>query len=119
MRSAMIQTLVTAALCSAAVGAQHALPSADAVPAELKAGNDHHVRKRYEHPHQTDLACVERVHRADDGQCAAIDERRQVTWLPGNQTTNHVATREAPSQPQCARNQISIERIDRRHVGNP
>src|SRR5215218_2472661 len=53
MRAAMIQTLVTAALCSAAVGAQHASPSADAVLRELKAGNDHHVRKRYQHPHQT------------------------------------------------------------------
>src|SRR5262249_35083534 len=28
-------------------------PSADAVLRELKAGNDHHVAKRYQHPHQT------------------------------------------------------------------
>ena len=67
MRSVMIQTLVTAALCSAAVGAQHASPSADAVLGELKAGNDHHVRKRYEHPHQTaarqhELAATQNPH---------------------------------------------------------
>src|SRR3954464_5257421 len=51
MRSAMMRTLVTAALFGAAAGAQDA-PSADAVLRELKAGNDHHVSKRYEHPHQ-------------------------------------------------------------------
>jgi len=37
----------------AALGAQQALPSADAVLAELKAGNAHFVAKKYEHPHQT------------------------------------------------------------------
>jgi len=36
-----------------ALGAQQALPSADAVLAELKAGNAHFVAKKYEHPHQT------------------------------------------------------------------
>ena len=35
------------------LGAQEALPSADAVLAELKAGNAHFVAKKYEHPHQT------------------------------------------------------------------
>jgi carbonic anhydrase len=53
MKSAMIRTLVTAALCSAAVAAQDKVPSADAVLRELRAGNDHHVTKRYQHPHQT------------------------------------------------------------------
>jgi carbonic anhydrase len=38
---------------TAALGAQQALPSADAVLAELKAGNAHFVAKKYEHPHQT------------------------------------------------------------------
>lgn len=33
--------------------AQQAVPSADAVLRELTAGNQHHVAKRYEHPHQT------------------------------------------------------------------
>jgi len=33
--------------------AQNAVPTVDAVLAELKAGNQHHVNKRYEHPHQT------------------------------------------------------------------
>ena len=36
-----------------ALGAQQALPSADAVLAELKAGNAHHVAKKYERPNQT------------------------------------------------------------------
>jgi carbonic anhydrase len=49
----MMRTLVIAALCSAAVAAEEALPSADAVLRELKAGNEHHVAKRYQHPHQT------------------------------------------------------------------
>src|SRR3954465_11436022 len=52
MRSAILRTLVTAALCSAVVGAQDALPSADAVLRELQAGNDHHATKRYQHPRQ-------------------------------------------------------------------
>jgi carbonic anhydrase len=49
----MMRTLVAAALCGAAVGAQDKLPTAEAVLSELKAGNDHHVAKRYQHPHQT------------------------------------------------------------------
>src|SRR5262245_39806418 len=53
MRVAMIRTLVTAALCGAAVSAQDKPPTADAVLRELKAGNEHHVAKRYQHPHQS------------------------------------------------------------------
>lgn len=53
MRSVMMRTLVAVALCGAGVGAQDKLPSAEAVLRELKAGNDHHVAKRYQHPHQT------------------------------------------------------------------
>ena len=53
MRSGMMRAFVGVALCGAAVGAQDKLPSADAVLRELKAGNDHHVAKRYQHPHQT------------------------------------------------------------------
>src|SRR5580765_2696247 len=53
MRSAMIRTLVGAALFSAAAAAQDTVPSAAAVLRELQAGNDHHVAKRYQHPHQT------------------------------------------------------------------
>ena len=53
MRSAMMRTLVGAALCSAVAAAQDTMPSAAAVLRELQAGNDHHVAKRYQHPHQT------------------------------------------------------------------
>ena len=53
MRSWMMRTFIGVALCGAAVGAQDKLPSAEAVLRELKAGNDHHVVKRYLHPHQT------------------------------------------------------------------
>jgi len=58
---------VGAALCSAAVGAQDKLPSADEVLRELKAGNDHHVAKRYQHPHQSaarqrELAAAQHPH---------------------------------------------------------
>ncbi len=35
------------------LGAQDSLPSADAVLAELKAGNAHYVAKTYQRPHQT------------------------------------------------------------------
>jgi carbonic anhydrase len=52
MRSA-IRALVAAALCSVVIAADEMMPSADAVLRELKAGNDHHVAKRYQHPHQT------------------------------------------------------------------
>src|SRR3954466_9169849 len=51
MRSVLMRTLVGAALCGAVAGAED-MPSADAVLRELKAGNDHHVSKRYQHPHQ-------------------------------------------------------------------
>src|SRR5262245_36501269 len=66
MRSPMIRALA-AALCTAALGAQEKLPSADLVLRELKAGNDHHVAKRYQHPHQTaarqrELAAVQAPH---------------------------------------------------------
>ena len=53
MRSAMIRTLVGAALFSAVAAAQDTVPSPAAVLRELQAGNDHHVAKRYQHPHQT------------------------------------------------------------------
>jgi carbonic anhydrase len=53
MRSVITRTLVGAALCSVVAGAQETLPSAAAVLNELKAGNDHHVSKRYQHPHQS------------------------------------------------------------------
>jgi carbonic anhydrase len=67
MRSAMLRTLVTTMLCGAALAAEDALPSADAVLHELKAGNDHHVTKHYEHPHQTaarqrELAATQNPH---------------------------------------------------------
>jgi len=44
--------------CGGVIRAQHAAapsaaPTADAVLAELKAGNDHHATKQYAHPHET------------------------------------------------------------------
>src|SRR3954466_5220806 len=51
MRSVLMRTLVGAALCGAVAGAED-MPSADAVLRELAAGNEHHVSKRYRHPHQ-------------------------------------------------------------------
>lgn len=53
MKSAVIPPLVAVALCSVVGAAQERLPSGDAVLRELKAGNDHHVAKKYDHPHQT------------------------------------------------------------------
>jgi len=53
MRSGMMRTLAGAALCSAVATAQDTVPSAAAVLRELQVGNDHHVAKRYQHPHQT------------------------------------------------------------------
>jgi carbonic anhydrase len=50
--TAIVRTLLGVVLGAAIVAAQ-AAPSADAVLRELKAGNDHHVAKRYEHPHQS------------------------------------------------------------------
>jgi len=52
MRGAIIG-LVGAALSGAVISALDTLPPADVVLRELKAGNDHHVAKRYQHPHQT------------------------------------------------------------------
>lgn len=40
------------ALCLG-ISAQEKAPSADAVLAELRAGNEHHAAKKYEHPHQS------------------------------------------------------------------
>ncbi len=51
MRCPDASSLVVAGLL--ALGAQETLPSADAVLTELKAGNSHHIAKKYEHPHQT------------------------------------------------------------------
>jgi carbonic anhydrase len=49
----MIRALVAAALCTAVAAADEKPPSAEVVLRELKAGNDHHVTKRYQHPHQS------------------------------------------------------------------
>ena len=62
-------SLVAAGLL--ALGAQEPLPSADAVLAELKAGNAHHVAKKYQQPHQT----AARQHALASGQsphCAIL-----------------------------------------------
>ena len=53
MKRAMIRALVTATLCGTVTFADDSVPSTDTVLRELKAGNDHHVAKRYQHPHQT------------------------------------------------------------------
>ena len=53
MRTAFARILTATAVLAVPVAAQHARPSADAVLRELKAGNEHHVAKRYQHPHQT------------------------------------------------------------------
>jgi carbonic anhydrase len=54
MKTPLIRLFVAAALLGVvATAAQDALPTADVVLRELKAGNDHHVAKRYQHPHQT------------------------------------------------------------------
>ena len=52
MRPRTLTRIGIAALCGAALAAQEKVPSADAVLRELKVGNDHHVGKRYQHPHQ-------------------------------------------------------------------
>jgi carbonic anhydrase len=44
---------VGAAVCTAVLAAQETMPSAASVLRELRAGNAHHVSKRYLHPHQT------------------------------------------------------------------
>ena len=51
MRWINATSAVAAAFCL--LGAREVPPSADAVLAELKAGNGHHVAKKYQHPHQT------------------------------------------------------------------
>ncbi len=53
MRPRMMRAFAAAALCSAVVAAEDKLPSADTVLRELKTGNEHHVAKRYQHPHQS------------------------------------------------------------------
>lgn len=53
MTSTMLRVFVSVALTGTAGAAQEAAPSSDAVLRELKAGNEHHVAKRYEHPHQS------------------------------------------------------------------
>lgn len=45
--------LLASLACVSDMVAQEAPPSADAVLAELKAGNAHHIAKRYAHPHVT------------------------------------------------------------------
>ncbi len=55
-------SLVAAGLLT--LGAEASLPSADAVLAELKAGNARHVAKTYQRPHQT----AARQHALESGQ---------------------------------------------------
>jgi len=52
MQSAIIRTLIGAVLFGAVATAQDKTPSAAEVLRELQAGNDHHVTKKYQHPHQ-------------------------------------------------------------------
>ena len=52
-RRAGVLPFVAAGLCAiGAIQAHDTPPSPDSVLRELKAGNDHHVSKRYQHPHQ-------------------------------------------------------------------
>jgi carbonic anhydrase len=53
MRGTIIRTLLAVALCGVVAAAQDKEPSAADVLRELQAGNDHHVSKRYQHPHQS------------------------------------------------------------------
>ena len=53
MKTGVIPTFLVLALYSAAGVAQEKMPTAAAVLRELRAGNEHHVAKRYDHPHQT------------------------------------------------------------------
>jgi carbonic anhydrase len=48
-----MRVLLGVALCGVVAAAQDAVPSAAVVLRELQAGNDHHVAKKYQHPHQT------------------------------------------------------------------
>ena len=52
--------LVAAVAASAAAGGG-VPPTASAVPAELKAGNQHHVQHHYAHPHESDTRVRELV----------------------------------------------------------
>ena len=52
MNTPTTQTLVGIVFCGVAAAAQNPPPSAETVLRELQAGNDHHVSKHYEHPHQ-------------------------------------------------------------------
>jgi len=53
MRIPIIETLLVIAGIGVAAMAPDTIPSADIVLRELKAGNEHHVAKQYQHPHQT------------------------------------------------------------------
>jgi carbonic anhydrase len=64
MKSSLLCAALAAACGAVTITAQDAVPSADAVLRELKAGNDHHVAKKYSHPHQT----VERQRELAGGQ---------------------------------------------------
>ena len=46
-------SIAAGAVLAAAAAAQETAPSADAVLEELKLGNQHHVSKHYQHPHQS------------------------------------------------------------------
>jgi carbonic anhydrase len=60
----MMRVFLGVALCGVVATAQDAMPSAAAVLKELQAGNDHHVAKKYQHPHQT----IERQRELSSGQ---------------------------------------------------
>jgi carbonic anhydrase len=67
MKSALLRIIATASLGSIGLAADGTLPSAEAVLRELKVGNEHHVAKRYQHPHQTaarqrELAATQNPH---------------------------------------------------------
>lgn len=64
VRAAAMFALLSFLLVAARSAAQHSMPSADSVLAELEAGNLHHVSKRYNHPHQT----AARQHELASGQ---------------------------------------------------
>ena len=64
MTARTLLNIAIAAWCGGALAAQEKVLPADAVLRELKAGNDHHVAKRYQHPHQT----VARQRELTDGQ---------------------------------------------------
>jgi carbonic anhydrase len=53
VRWTALYTLFTLGLLIGTAPSQGRTPTADAVIAELKAGNQHHVGKRYQHPHQS------------------------------------------------------------------